>query len=219
MNPFEEGRAIKAMKFRNSPANLRPYERAKQSQRILRAARSVFIRLGPSGFSGRSVAKEAALSLGSVQHAFPTIDSLLVAMIEQVITTYDATYEERLAQLPLNPRTRCDAIIEYLIADTFNQDTRKFFFGLWDLGCHNKLAATLLKEAYEYHQRRLATFIAAVRSDLDDQACQAIALQVASMIEGSMVYTHAGISSAAKQTIFKALRSGIQTLIGADQET
>ena len=65
----------------------------------------------------------------------------------------------------------------------------------------------------------MATFIAAVRSDLDDQACQAIALQVASMIEGSMVYTHAGISSAAKQTIFKALRSGIQTLIGADQET
>ena len=66
------------------------------------AARKVFISEGPTAFSTRRVAKEATLGLGSVQHVFPTTDSLVTAMFEDIVTSYDVAYQEMVAKLPFN---------------------------------------------------------------------------------------------------------------------
>src|SRR5580700_8043813 len=94
----------------------RPYLNNKQATRILEAARKVFVREGPAAFSARRVAKAANLSLGSVQHVFPTTNELVTAMIEHVNDGYEAAYREMAERLPFSAEERLDAVIGYLLA-------------------------------------------------------------------------------------------------------
>lgn len=204
------------MRFRSAKVRRSDYEGTKQADRILRAARAVFVREGAAGFSARRVAKEAKLSLGSVQHVFPTSDALLVAMLEYVITRYDERYGEMVAKLPPSPAARWHAVVDFLVDDVFQADTRRFFFGFWALGGHNRLAAALLREAYEYHRNNLAAFVAAMRPELDERACVAIAVQVASLIEGAMIYTAQATKPAQREALRATLKEGVDALVGAD---
>jgi AcrR family transcriptional regulator len=201
------------MRFKTVRVSRTHREGTKQADAILRAARKVFIKDGPSGFSARRVADEAALSLGSVQHVFPTVDSLLVAMLEYVISDYEKQYVALARGLPFTSEARLSAIIDYLIDDVFKQDTRCFFFGFWVLSCHNKLVSRLFTEAYAYHAETLAATIAAVRSDCDEAGCLAIARQVAALIEGWMIFTTQALESAEGKRRRQLLREGVDTLI------
>jgi len=201
------------MRFKTVRVSRTHREGTKQADAILRAARKVFIKDGPSGFSARRVADAAALSLGSVQHVFPTVDALLVAMLEYVISDYEKQYEALARGLPFTSEARLSAIIDYLIDDVFKQDTRCFFFGFWVLSCHNKLVSQLFTEAYAYHAESLAANIAAVRPDCDEAACLAIARQVAALIEGWMVFTTRGLDSAEGKRRRELLRDGVDTLV------
>jgi len=205
------------MRFKSAGVQRSRYEGTKQADAILRAARALFVREGAGGFSARRVAKEAGLSLGSVQHVFPTTEALLVAMLESVVTSYDQRYQAMIGKLPLNARARWEAVVEFLIKDVFDQDTRRLFFGFWALSSHNRLANAMLKEAYAYHAGTLAAFIAAVRPDLDEARCRATALQVAALIEGWMVFTAAGASVASRERLRQTLREGIEALVSAAQ--
>ena len=62
--------------------------------RILRAAVNRFTRDGAAAFTARGVAKEAGVSLGSVQHIFPSKQKLLKAMLEFKLTEYEAVFQQ-----------------------------------------------------------------------------------------------------------------------------
>ena len=137
--------------------------------RVLIAHNNPLVAAGlEAAFSTRRVAKEAKLGLGSVQHVFPTTDSLLTAMFEDLVTSYDVAYQERMAKLPFNGEARLSAALDYLLNDICNPETRHMFFGFWALSCHNRLVETLMQQAYTHHQNNVATFIGAVRADLTD---------------------------------------------------
>lgn len=165
------------------------YEGVKQAKNILRAAKRVFLRDGAAEFSARRVAKEAKLGVGSVQHVFPTTEALLAAMFEDVVAGYDAKYEELEVSLPFNPSARFEAVVSYLVDDLFDPDTRRLFLGLWALSCHNTHVARLMEAGYSYQRDTIARYIGAVRPDLTDDACRLLGAQVASMIDGAMIYT------------------------------
>jgi AcrR family transcriptional regulator len=201
------------MRFRSPRVARSRYEGTKQADAILRAARVLFIREGATGFSARRVAREARLSLGSVQHVFPTADSLLVAMFEYVINSYDARYQALIGKLPLDARARWRAVVDILVDDVFDPDTRRFFFGFWSLSCHNRLVGTLLKEGYAYHTANLAGFIGGVHPGLTEEQCRATARQVAALIEGWMVYTPPGLAAPARRQLRATLVAGIGALV------
>jgi AcrR family transcriptional regulator len=203
------------MRFRSPRVARSRYEGTKQADAILRAARALFIREGATGFSARRVAREAGLSLGSVQHVFPTADSLLVAMFEYVVNSYDARYEALIARLPLNARTRWEAVADVLVDDVFDPDTRRFFFGFWSLGCHNRLVGVLLKEGYAYHTANIAGFLAAAYPEIPEERCRTTAQQVVALIEGWMVYTPPGLSAAARRQLRATLKAGIDALLAS----
>jgi AcrR family transcriptional regulator len=158
-------------------------------QRILQAAVRSFIRDGGGAFSARGVAKEARMSLGAVQHFFPAKEQLIAATLEHVIADYRRAYERLEAELPYNGEARLLAIVDYLVASAWKQDSRKFFFNLYALSCHNDFAADLLNDTYAHHRRRLAAFIGAARPQLSEQECFDLALQLSALTEGLMLYT------------------------------
>jgi hypothetical protein len=74
-------------------------------------------------------------------------------------------------------------------------DTRKLFFNLYALSCHNAFAAKLLNNMYAHHRRRLAAYIGAARPNLSEQECFDLALQVVALLDGLMLYTGPGSKS------------------------
>lgn len=167
----------------------RPYLQNKQSRRILSAAKGVFVAAGAAGFSARRVAKQAKLSLGSVQHVFPTTDALVAAMLEHVNDGYEVAYREMAARLPFNAEERLIAALDYHLEDICVAEQRSFWFGFWALSCHNKNAASLLRQAYRHHTGNVAAFIGAARPSLSEERCLAAATQVVALIEGTMIFT------------------------------
>src|SRR4029079_16348528 len=124
----------------------RPFDENSSSLKIVKAAKQVFLRETDSGFSLRNVAKEAGLSLGAVQHFYPTRDKLMAAMLEFVVNEYEAAYERVFTGLPFNGEARLMGIVEYLALDITRAETRQFFFALWAFVCRNKSVASLLEE-------------------------------------------------------------------------
>jgi len=184
--PREDAEAITVM---FGAIESRPYQQNKQSRRILVAAREVFIREGAAAFSARRVAKAAKLSLGSVQHVFPTTDELITAMLEHVNGDYDAAYRAMAEKLPFSPEQRLAAALDYLLQDICQADTRRFWFGFWALSCHNKHAESLLKQAYQHYCNNVAGFIGAARAHFSDARCSELAVQIVALIDGTMLFT------------------------------
>jgi len=195
----------------------RPYLQNKQSRRILQAAKDVFIREGGATFSARRVAKAAKLSLGSVQHVFPTMDELVTAMLEHVNDGYETAYQEMAARLPFNAEQRLGAYLDYLFEDICRHDMRKFWFGFWALSCHSKHVDSLLNRAYAHHCNNVAGFIGAARPGLSETRCRELATHVVALIDGMMLFTGLGEREfSIRSPLIRGLRKTIWDMISSD---
>ena len=166
------------------------HNETQKTLRILRAAKQLFIREGFAKFSARGVAKEARLSLGAVQHFYPTAHALLAATLEYVVNAYEGGYQKLERKVPAGGEARFVKILDYLLADIWKQDSRKFFFGLWALSSHNKFAAELLHEMYAHHAKRMSGFIAEANPALSDLQRHEISIQIIAMLEGLLLFSH-----------------------------
>ena len=175
------------------------------AMRVLRAAIRLFIKAGGSGFTTRGVAKEAALSLGAVQHFFRTRDELMAAMLEQFLSDYRQAYDRLAVELPFNGEARLLGALDYLVADAWRADARRFFFNLYALSCHSPSVARLFNQVYAHHRRRIAGFIGAARPELSEQQCYDFALEVAALLEGLMIYTAPGADTVRSREHLTAL--------------
>ncbi len=184
--------------------------------RILRAAIKLFIRDGGAAFSARGVAKEAGLSLGAVQHFYPTKDRLLAAMLEQILADYSENYRKASAHLPFNGEARLLAAIDFLIADAWKPDTRRFFFNLYALSCHNAFAARCMNELFAHHRRRIAAYLGAARPHLTEDECFDLALAVSALLDGLMVFTAPGAKSVdSRERLSDITKKAVLSILGS----
>lgn len=186
-------------------------------RRILLAAQRLFVREGGAEFSARGVAKEAGISLGAVQHFFPSKDKLLAATLEHVLGEIRREYDYIQEKLPFNAQARLLGVIDVLVADACRQDSRRFFLGLHALSCHNAFAERLVNAMCRHHQRRLAGFIGAAAPHLDERQCLDLALQLCALLDGLTFYTGPGhhvIGSRAR--LAATIKHSVQRLLAAD---
>jgi len=180
------------MRFTIRSPEHKPYDFSAGTLKVVRAAKLVFLRSGGGQFSIRGVAKQAGMSMGAVQHFYPTRDQLVAAVLEYVTNDYEAEWERVCRELPFNGEDRLMRAVDYLAADILQQETRQFFFALWALSCHNKFAATLQEEMYAHHSRNIATFVGAARPDFSEKSCLETAMQIVVLIDGLMLFTAPG---------------------------
>lgn len=203
--------------MRALPSADRPHLQHKQSRRILDAARDLFISEGAASFSTRRVARAAKLSLGSVQHVFPTTEALLTATLAHVRDGYEEAYRRMAERLPLKPEARLEATIDYLLEDVCRPEQRRFWFGFLALGSHSEHAQRLLRDAYQHHTRNMAAFIGAARPSFSEQKCLDSAMHVVALIDGMMIYT--GIAKGKvgrKSPMIRSVRKAILDTLLAD---
>jgi AcrR family transcriptional regulator len=194
----------------------KPGDESSNADRVLQAARSVFIRDGAAAFSARRVAKEVGLSLRSVQHYYATTEKLLTAVIDLVINEFESAYQELFRKLPFNAEARLLGVVDILMASNWQQDTRRVFYGLYSLSCYKKFAAKLMDRMHARHTHHLATLIAAARSNLPEKRCLELAVIVASMLDGAMVFTGPGEErQISRQAFAQAVRTSVLALLDA----
>lgn len=194
----------------------RPYLQNRQARRILDAAQDVFVAEGAGAFSARRVARAAGLSLGSVQHVFPTSDALLGAMLEHVNDSYEAAYQAMALRLPADAGRRLAAVVDFLLADICDPDMRRFWLGFWALSCHNPQAQAMLERAYRHHLANMASFIAAARPDLKAVHCRALAREAVALIEGTMLLAGLdGRPASARSPLIRGARGALLSRLAA----
>ncbi len=157
---------------------------------LLSAARRLFIADGYPAMSMRKVAQECGVSLGHLQHFFPTKNSLLTAMLTESVGEYTAAYRSFITSLTLGPRDRLEAVLRYLLADARNPTTASFFIELWSVALRGGEPAEVLQENYRYNQHSIEPFLSAVRPDLPEDRLRVLAIQVIAAVDGVIVYWH-----------------------------
>jgi AcrR family transcriptional regulator len=156
---------------------------------ILAAARTVLIEKDYTQFSLRNVAATAGIHLSNLQYYFPSRETLIHALMNDVVREYDARYEERFALLPSMPHPRFVAMLDYLIEDIHEPRTRRFFVQLWALleRADGAAPGTLLAELYGAHIDGLTAYVAQLNPGLTPGRCRQRAAMIAAMIEGMML--------------------------------
>lgn len=191
------------------------YNETQKTLRILRAAKQLFIREGFAKFSARGVAKEAHLSLGAVQHFYPTKHALLAATLEYVVNQYEGDYQKLERKTTADGEARFGKILDYLLADIWKQDSRKFFFGLWALSSHNKFAAELLHEMYSHHIKRMSGFIAEANPSLSETQRREISIQIIAMLEGLLLFSRKpGKTPVSRAQMDQMTRTTVMNMVG-----
>jgi AcrR family transcriptional regulator len=206
------------MRFHLRAPEHRAFDENSSSLKIVKAAKRVFLRGTDSGFSMRNVAKEAGMSMGAVQHFFPTRDELMAAMLEYVVNEYEAAYERVFSELPFNGEARLLGVIDYLALDIARPQTRQFFFALWALSCHSPFAAALVEKMYSHHRRNLAAFVGAARPALSEEKCLEAAVQIAALIDGLMLFTAPGAKHFGSRTaVTRTVRAAVEKLLASTE--
>jgi AcrR family transcriptional regulator len=206
------------LKFSQTPTSDHP--RSKPAIKILEAAQTVFLRDGGENFSARRVAKEAKVGLSTVQYFFRTTDALLIATLEHVDRIHEEIYRKMGSELPFAGIARLHAVLDYLINDLFEPETRRFYFGFWSLSCHNRNVEAFLTKSYENHRDTLAIYIGAARPHLPEKRCRDLATHIAALIEGLLVYVTVDRRSRSRRDYVRSIKKTIQILLDADfQET
>ena len=155
---------------------------------ILAATRAVLTDHGYSSFTLRRVAQAAGLSLSHLQYYFPTKDEIVRALFEDVGSDYERAYVEFLARTHSGPEERLGAWIEFLLDDSWDPETRRFFIQLWGLlESEGDTSGSLLREFYEIDIEEISRLIIAARPALSAGEVRQRATLIAGAIEGMML--------------------------------
>lgn len=183
---------------------------------ILNVARTILIRDGYANFSMRKVAKEAGISLGHLQHFLPSKESLLEALFEHASNLYDRQYQELVDKLPRDPEKRFVAIIDYLLKDTTNPETKTFFFEFWAIAARNPHAKIIVDRMHAHHRETLASFISEMNPAISADQRIYRATQIAAIIDGLLVHISDAKARQRQQAeILKDIRAHILNLAAA----
>lgn len=205
------------MRFTIRSPDHRAYDESAATLKVVRAAKRVFLAAGGSQFSIRGVAKEAQLSMGAVQHFYPTRDQLLASVLEYVVNEYEAEWERVSRNFPFNGEERLAQALDYLAGDITQTETRQFFFALWSLSCHNSFAAALQEEIYAHHTRNLAAFVGGACPDFSERECGEAAVQIAALTEGLMLFTAPGAKHfSSRASLVRSYKRAVKKLLTRD---
>lgn len=154
-------------------------------EKILQAGREILAFDGYQSLTLRHVAASCEISLGNLQHYFPTKKALVHGIIEHMHGYYDAQFEKLFSRIPDTPMDRFRAVIQYYLKDLINPLTHGFIFQAGALALKDKYAAECMEKSYEYERKILADLIAPIAPGLTARELAMRAAAIQAILEGS----------------------------------
>ena len=166
------------------PKILSPTDVIMFRQRLCDLALKAFAERGLDGISLRGLAAEAGCSRTTPYRYFKNKEALLQAIIEDVISSYDAELAHESKQFPDSPPKRFKAFLRYMMADARRPDVQAFFYQFWGLSTHNAQAAELRRAMYEHFLEQTKELLLALNPDMPEKELGELALTIIANLEG-----------------------------------
>lgn len=142
---------------------------------ILHAVWAVIARMGIAGVSIRSVAAEAGVSAGRVQHHFPTKGALVRASVAEMIDSAESAHVEEVAGA--DPETELWHVLAHALPDeAASRAGTSVFYSYVAAAVADPEIARLLAEAKDGVEDEVARLLAACGVETADPAADARAL-------------------------------------------
>lgn len=174
-----------------SESNVRVREGTARRQRgrervdkILDAARAVFLEEGYAGLRLRRVAQIADISLGNLTYYFSSKADLFESMIDRVLSEYARRNEELSQQFADDPVEKARSYFEFLFADCRNTETQQFFYQFWATAAHDPFVTEARRRVYGNFYDQVSDICGQVNPDLSKKTLSARTYLVMAMVEG-----------------------------------
>lgn len=159
----------------------------KLAMKILLAARGLLIEKGFSGFSVRKVAQAAGVSLGHLQHYFPTKSALLQAMLVSIEEEFYQHYLEEIVPIK-DPVERFVACARFVLEVGPEHQHVPLLREFWVLASRDEAVAESLSEFYRSCRRFAAAMLAEANADLDWEEARRRSCTAVSALSGAFLY-------------------------------
>ena len=186
--------------------------------RILEHARSVMHERGAAGFSVRKVADAAGISIGHLQHYFPTLLDLHCAIVRSVAAGFASFYSTHVTAIE-DPVERLLACSTYILDLDQNENHLALLREYWVLALRDERISALLRKFYsacrEIAEDTLLDANAALGNDeARRRSCIAVAL-----LSGAFLYTNPSFDDALAGEFRQKLLAEIKRLPFARNES
>lgn len=172
-------------------ANVRVREGTARRQRgrervnkILDAARTLFVTEGYAGLRLRRVAEMAEISLGNLTYYFGSKADLFESMIDHVLGEYARRNDELSQQFADDPLERANSYFGFLFADCRNTETQQFFYQFWATAAHDPFVAAARERVYANFHEQLLDVCSQLNPGLTKTELAARAYLLMALVEG-----------------------------------
>jgi AcrR family transcriptional regulator len=165
------------------------YARGQETQeRILSAALGVLLDRGYSALTLRAIATEAGVPLGSLTHLFKTRDALVRALLDAVVASYMAAFDEIWAQADRSAEDRLVEVVRLVLDDIQTKKTTRLFPALWALANTDPFVADRVDELYIKARQVLIRLIGEINPSLSADQIEVVALWISGSMEGMTMF-------------------------------
>lgn len=157
-------------------------------EEILHAALRILIEEGYRAMSMRRIAAQCGMKLGNLTYHFPTREDLVQALLDAVISSYEAEFSAISHDPSASPEQRLELYCELVLEDIRSKKTTRLFPELWALANHDTFVFERVHDLYRRARAPLEDVVAEMRPDLDAAARRDLALFISASMEGLTVF-------------------------------
>ena len=169
---------------------------------LVEAAAGLLAQHGEAGFNLREVANAVGIKLASLQYHFPTKADLISAILQQTLETYLDEIEAELAALDGSPKAQLEAAFWALSRiDDLDDVEVRLEIHLWSMAQNDPSVRAALQNYHRFYINKLADLIVAARPEIEKDEAKKRAVLIASMQEGSMLFTDEKVIGVPHKTI------------------
>lgn len=159
-----------------------------RSAEILAAAGKVFIRDGYAAFNLRSVAADVGIRLSTLQHHFPSRETLLAATLANVLGGWGAQLRAVAFDATIPMAERMKRVLQVNLDLMLEQTTGPVLWELFALSQREDFARRFAQASYLDFRRVFTRMMAEIRPDLSEQQLMAHATLIVAQTEGLTVF-------------------------------
>ena len=153
--------------------------------KIVAAARQILMSDGYRSLSMRRVAAACGMSVGNLTYHFPTADSLLVAVIQNMLDGYGEQLKRYQTRGVAEGQDILDQVIEFIIRDAVTSATSSLMIELWAMAKHDPSKAKYVNLAYGMGRQVIKTLILRASPETSPADAEKAAVVLLVFSEGS----------------------------------
>jgi AcrR family transcriptional regulator len=157
-------------------------------EQILRAAFDVWVEHGADAMTLRRIAAKCDMKSGNINYYFPSKQELIRELLDAIITSYEGTLDEIIADRGATPERQLEGIVTFVLDDIRSKETTRIFPELWAMTNHDRFVSDRVDELYKRGRAQIDKLISEINPELPADERDALALFMSGSMEGMTIF-------------------------------